>query len=200
MAQKFVKNDAVFIGQIFKIFQTDKVTILTIETENEKNSSFNYRPHIYCFGNAKKIVDTHYKEGDYARFNCLVQSNPESRKYNSVPSHTVVLFNISKINRDNPNYKSVNRFALFGRIVAVRKTTDNAAVATVFIYTTRANYFKISFVSDNPEDVDNFCMLQPDEPVWLYGKVTTNRIKDSDGNVRYFENCVVTKFNKINKK
>ena len=200
MAQKFVKNDAVFIGQIFKIFKAEKVTILTVETTTEDNNGFNYRPHIYCFGNAKKVVDQHYKEGDYARFNCLVQSNPESREHPGSPNHTIVLFNISQINPDNPRYKSVNRFAFFGRIISVRKTTDNSAVATMFIYTTRANYIKIRFESDKKSDVDDFCLLQPNESVWVYGKIATGRYRDDDGNTHYFETCTGNKFKKVDKK
>lgn len=195
-----VKNSARFVGEVINKHSTDKVTILTIKTIKEVDGKerINF-PKAICFERVKPQADA-LEVGDYALVDCTIQSNERDRSIANQSMRTIAANHISKVDPNDDRYHSVNAFKFFCRVLSTRKASANVAIARIFFFTNRAHYMTVVFKHSDPETVNAFCALAPNQYVILNGAIETGRYVRKDESVKYTEDCVVRSFRVIERK
>ncbi len=195
-----VKNSARLVGEVVSKYSTDKVTILTIKTEKKDGDKVRISfPKAICFEKVKPQTDK-IEIGDYVLADCTIQANQKDESIKNQSMRTVAVNHITKVNPSDERYRSINSFRFFCRVLKTTKLSDHVAIARIFFFTNRAHYMTVVFKNSDPERVESFCNIQPNEFVILNGAIETRKFTNKDGTTGYAEDCVARVFKKTQRK
>ena len=186
MRDKYITNGVRLVGKVEKKRSFDNITILTINTGKNTRSEEYYYPEVCAFGKVKSFADM-VEAGDSVLIDASIQTD---KGENGTVRRTITANHINKLGTDD--FKYVNNFSLFGRVISTKKVSDNKASAVVVVEAKKPNFVKVIFES-TPAVIDRFCRLNKNNYVNIFGYIKTY---DNENQI-YKDSCAVTGFKHV---
>ena len=193
MSTRRVNNQVRLAGRIAYMHFSEKMAVMVIDTGLSSDGAHTNYPRAIVFEKVLNVA-SRFKVGDYVLVDATMQSNKTG---SNLPSRTIAVNHIGRLNPEDPRFHTVNRFDFYGKILNAEKIDDTKVKATMRIYTGQANYLTVYFESTNKEEIEEFVNLNSDNYVYLSGQIRTNKAVTEQNEVQFYDKLVATKFRKF---